>query len=171
MLNGWKMGNSVLGVDLALREFALEDAGRVRELVDDPAVSRWTSNIPHPYTRQDAVDWITQTARDPEKHPFAVVAGEEIVACVSYWPDGDDIEVGYWVGRDYWGQGVCTRGLQLMLARPDFPRDRRVIARVMVGNERSERVLQKCGFEFSADCRCPQGDKLVDARFFVRTGT
>ena len=171
MLNGWKMGNNVLGVDLALREFTLEDAGRVRELVDDPSVSRWTSNIPYPYTRQNAIDWISSTASDPDKHPFAVIAGPELVACVSYWTDGDDIEVGYWVGRDYWGQGVGTRALKLMLDRPEFPSNRRVIARVKVGNDRSMGVLEKCGFEFSDDCLCPQGDAMVDAKLFVRATT
>jgi len=169
MLNGWKMGNNVLGVDLELREFTLEDAGRVRELLDDPSVSRWTRNIPYPYTRQNAIDWITASSDDPEKHPFAVTAGEELLACVSYWPEGEDIEVGYWVGRDYWGQGVGTRALRLLLERADFPHERRVVARVKVGNERSERVLQKCGFEFSEDCLCPQDDDMVDARLFVRT--
>lgn len=167
MLNGWKMGNNVLGVELALRTFTLADAGRVRDLVDDPAVSRWTSNIPHPYTRQHAVDWITESGRDPDRHPYAVIAGEEIIACMSYWPDDDDIEVGYWVGRDYWGQGVGTRALRLLLALPDFPRDRRVIARVKVGNGRSERVLEKCGFVYAQDCLCPRGDDMVDARLFV----
>lgn len=171
MLNGWKMGNNVLGVELALREFTLEDARRVRELVDDPSVSRWTSSIPYPYTTQNAVDWITSTSEDPDKHPFAVIANQEILACVSYWLEDNDIEVGYWVGRDYWGQGVGTRALRLMLARPEFPRDRRVVARVKVGNERSERVLQNCGFVFAGDCHCPQGDDLVAARFFVRGDT
>jgi RimJ/RimL family protein N-acetyltransferase len=51
--------------------------------------------------------------------------------------------VGYWVGREYWGQGVATAALTLFLnlvtARPLF-------AFVAQHNAASIRVLQKCGF-------------------------
>ena len=102
------MGSNVLDKDIVLRQFTLQDADRVRDLVNDREVSRWTSQIPYPYTRQNAVDWITSTSENPDKNPFAVTACDELLACVSYWPEGDDIEVGYWVGRDYWGQGVAS---------------------------------------------------------------
>jgi len=51
--------------------------------------------------------------------------------------------VGYWVGREYWGQGVATAALTLFLnlvtARPLY-------AFVAQHNAASIRVLQKCGF-------------------------
>jgi len=51
--------------------------------------------------------------------------------------------VGYWVGREYWGQGIATAALTLFLnlvtARPLY-------AFVAQHNAASIRVLQKCGF-------------------------
>ena len=51
--------------------------------------------------------------------------------------------VGYWVGREYWGQGIATAALTLFLnlvtARPLY-------AFVAHHNAASIRVLQKCGF-------------------------
>jgi RimJ/RimL family protein N-acetyltransferase len=52
-------------------------------------------------------------------------------------------EVGYWIGRRFWGRGVATRALDQFLrvvpARPLY-------ARVAKDNIASIRVLDKCGF-------------------------
>jgi RimJ/RimL family protein N-acetyltransferase len=52
-------------------------------------------------------------------------------------------EVGYWLGRAYWGRGVATRALQLFLGGE---RIRPLQARVVADNLASRRVLEKCGF-------------------------
>jgi RimJ/RimL family protein N-acetyltransferase len=61
---------------------------------------------------------------------------------------GDPIrpEVGYWLGHEFWGKGIATRGLQLFLAEtPTRP----LYARVLTDNLGSLRVLQKCGFRIT----------------------
>lgn len=59
------------------------------------------------------------------------------------WDAADGREVGYWVGREFWGRGVATRALELLLeelkARPLY-------AHVARHNVASRRVLEKCGF-------------------------
>ncbi len=57
-------------------------------------------------------------------------------------------EVGYWIGRSYWGQGVATQALSELLR--EF-RERPLYARVALHNVASIRVLTKCGFTFSDD--------------------
>ncbi|MFA5787703.1 MAG: GNAT family N-acetyltransferase [Actinomycetota bacterium] len=65
--------------------------------------------------------------------------------------------VGYWVGRDYWGQGIATQALTLFLhlvaARP-------IYAFVAKHNPASIRVLQKCGFVVCAEDLA--GSRAVD---------
>ena len=56
----------------------------------------------------------------------------------------DAREVGYWIGRDYWGRGVATAALALFLEEVE-PR-RPLGAGVALGNDSSMRVLEKCGF-------------------------
>ncbi len=54
-------------------------------------------------------------------------------------------EVGYWIGKAYWGKGIATQALaqflKIVLVRPLF-------AYVANHNFASRRVLEKCGFTF-----------------------
>ena len=92
----------------------------------------------------------------------------EIVACVSFGPSGENaIEVGYWFGKRYWGQGLCTEALTMLMSQDFFPKGRDVIARVMAGNIGSESVLQKCGFTLSINCTIKISDKEIEGKLFV----
>ena len=52
-------------------------------------------------------------------------------------------EVGYWIGREFWGRGVATRALAALLAEVT---ERPLFAGVAAHNVASIRVLEKCGF-------------------------
>jgi RimJ/RimL family protein N-acetyltransferase len=66
------------------------------------------------------------------------------------WEHSGEREVGYWLGREYWGKGIATRALLLFLeqvtARPLY-------AHVAKHNLASIRVLEKCGFAFMGEDR------------------
>ena len=153
---------------MKLRKFTIQDANRVASLVGDESVSKWTSNIPFPYVEQDAIEWITGTAINSDLHPFAVEIDDEIVACVSFRPTGENtFEVGYWVGKNYWGQGICSKALCMLMSQDFFPKKGDVVARLMEGNIGSERVLQKCGFTLSENCTIEKSGKVFKGKLFV----
>jgi len=155
---------------MKLREFNLDDAERLAELVGDKSISAWTANIPYPYTVSDAEKWIKEIKIKGDRHPFAVELSGEIVACVSYWTIGTDtIEIGYWVGKKYWGKGVATSALTLLLSCSFFPKTSKVIAKILDRNIRSERVLLKCGFVFSGNCVVLKEGKELSGRYFVKS--
>jgi RimJ/RimL family protein N-acetyltransferase len=52
-------------------------------------------------------------------------------------------EVGYWIGKEYWGKGIATRALSLFL---EYVKTRPLYAHVAKHNIASYRVLEKCGF-------------------------
>lgn len=62
-----------------------------------------------------------------------------IVSCVQ----SGDREVGYWIGREYWGKGIATSALSAFLSQVDA---RPLFAHVARHNIASRRVLEKCGF-------------------------
>ena len=66
---------------------------------------------------------------------------------VSWVKDGKRL-VGYWIGREHWGNGVATRGLSDYLR---FVTDRPIYAHVAKHNFASVRVLKKCGFTICLD--------------------
>ena len=63
---------------------------------------------------------------------------------VSWEQDGVQ-EVGYWLGREFWGKGIATQALSEFLKQV---KTRPLVAHVAKGNIGSQRVLEKCGFKF-----------------------
>jgi len=57
-------------------------------------------------------------------------------------------EVGYWLGREYWGKGIATQALEEFLKSVDT---RPLYAHVAKHNIASRRVLEKCGFTVSGE--------------------
>jgi len=65
-----------------------------------------------------------------------------------------ELEVGYTIGKPYWGQGYAT---EAAAAARDFALEqlgaRRLIALIIRGNDASENVARKLGFEHERDIR------------------
>ena len=59
-------------------------------------------------------------------------------------------EVGYWLGKEYWGKGIATRALEQFL---ELIETRPLYAHVAKHNIGSRRVLEKCGFTIAAEDR------------------
>jgi RimJ/RimL family protein N-acetyltransferase len=73
--------------------------------------------------------------------------GEVAGNIVSFERDGER-EVGYMLGRDYWGKGIATRALSTFLRQV---RIRPLYAHVAKHNVASMRVLEKNGFTLSGE--------------------
>jgi RimJ/RimL family protein N-acetyltransferase len=71
-------------------------------------------------------------------------------------------EIGYWIGRPFWGRGVATRALRAFL---EDVNERPLYAGVAEGNVASIRVLEKCGFTIS---EAQAGDE--DGHVLMRLG-
>ena len=74
---------------------------------------------------------------------------EEQVAgnVVSFIHDGKR-EVGYWLGREFWGRGIATCALSVFLEQVTL---RPLYAFVAKHNLASLRVVQKCGFRILSE--------------------
>ena len=156
-------------MNIKLRNFRLEDAGNVAQLVGDEEVSKWTSNIPFPYSKQDAIAWISSTASDSSKNPYAVEKNGRLVGCVSHWPyEPGGVEIGYWLGKEFWGKGICTEALNLLLESERFPAGMNAFAKVMAKNFASQRVLEKCRFSFIQNITVCKASHEIDAKLYVR---
>jgi len=57
-------------------------------------------------------------------------------------------EVGYWLGKEFWGKGIASQALTQFL---DFVKTRPLYAHVAKHNIGSKRVLEKCGFKVAAE--------------------
>lgn len=75
-----------------------------------------------------------------------------------------ELEVGYTIGRQYWGNGYAT---EAAAASRDYALDelgaRRLIALIIHGNDASENVARKLGFEYERDVRFGSRDAKLYA--------
>jgi RimJ/RimL family protein N-acetyltransferase len=92
-----------------------------------------------------------------------VVDGEVAGNMVCFGPP-DERQVGYWLGRGFWGRGVASRALAAFLGQ--FT-ERPLHAHVAKHNTGSIRVLEKCGFEFVAEHPTPPDDPAGAELLFV----
>lgn len=72
-----------------------------------------------------------------------MVVDGQVAGNVVCWETLGVREVGYWIGRAFWGRGIATKALALFLTEMTT---RPVFAYVAAHNVGSIRVLEKCGF-------------------------
>lgn len=77
-----------------------------------------------------------------------IEVGGRVVGNVMGFEMFGEPSVCYWIGREHWGRGYATRGLEAFLAEH---RPRPLMARVAADNAGSIRVLEKCGFVVSGE--------------------
>jgi len=139
--------------DIRLRTWEAGDEEVLPGLANNRRIWRnLTNRFPHPYERQNAVDWIRVANEKPDdaRH-LAILAGDAVVGGVGFERLEDlgtrTAEIGYWVGEPYWGRGIATRALilatELALGEFDFVR---LQAGVLGWNDASCRVLEKAGY-------------------------
>ena len=72
-----------------------------------------------------------------------VLFNEHVAGNMVSFEMSDKREVGYWIGKEYWGKGIATKALTMFL---DYVKARPLYAHVAKHNIGSRRVLEKCGF-------------------------
>jgi RimJ/RimL family protein N-acetyltransferase len=72
-----------------------------------------------------------------------ILYGDQVAGNIVSWEHDGEHEVGYWLGREFWGKGLATQALRLLLAQATT---RPLYAHVVKHNFASIRVLEKCGF-------------------------
>lgn len=72
-----------------------------------------------------------------------IVVNDQVVGHIASFDYVGEREITYWLGREFWGQGIATRALAAFL---QIETTRPLHARAAQDNIGSLRVLQKCGF-------------------------
>ena len=132
----------------------MADAPEVQRLAGSPEVASTTLNVPHPYEDGMAEAWISRHALEFEEKKMLVLAitfGNRLVGAISLRlePEQRRAELGYWIGRPYWGQGYATEAVAAVLAFGFASLGlNRIQATHVTRNPASGRVMQKAGMLF-----------------------
>ena len=140
----------ILASPVALRRLAISDAPRVQLLAGERAVAETTALIPHPYPDGAAIAWIEEQAQAwtaGKEYTYAIEMDSVLVGVIDLRPVAAEREnLGYWIGRAYWGRGYATAAANALIALAFalFDIDR-VTASHLARNPASQRVMEKCG--------------------------
>jgi RimJ/RimL family protein N-acetyltransferase len=139
-----------------IRPWRKEDAAPLTSIANNKKI--WLNvrdRFPHPYTVNDAIQWIGYNSDIKPVQTFAVVYKGQIAGSVGVLMKEDvyrkSIEVGYFIGEPFWGKGIATRAVELILEYIEREFDVvRIYAEVFEHNKASMRVLEKAGFHLES---------------------
>ena len=103
---------------------------------------------------------LARVLADPANIIRAVVSGDAVVGQIGSWDDDGARNVGYWIGREHWGNGYATAALRRLIT---IDTTRPLWAHIADHNVGSKRVVERCGFVLD---RSVQEDVLE--RIYVR---
>ncbi len=135
--------------EIILRDVRDEDLPIFFEQQLDPE-----ANYIAAFTRKDPTDhdaFMAHWARiraDETTINQTVLCDGQVAGSVASFEDFGQLEVTYWLGREFWGKGIATRALAAFLK---YQTTRPIYAHAAKDNLASLRVLQKCGFVITGE--------------------
>lgn len=155
------------------------DQAAYLEHLNDPGVTDWMLVIPHPYTEQDANFWVRHcldaAAANPQITELAVRRNDGFLVGgiglrLTTGLGHHRGELGYWLGRPFWGHGLATAAVRAMIAYGFATFGlKRIQATAFPGNKASHRVLEKAGFQREGLLKCYhlKNGLLIDACMYA----
>jgi len=162
-------------MNFELREWQLSDIKSLAENAND--IDVWNNlrdYIPNPYSEKDAEEFIKMIlSQENPKTILAICVDGKAVGSIGIIL-GKDVEritaeLGYWLGKKYWGKGIMTQAIKQMTeyAFENFP-IHKIFATPFDFNIGSQKVLQKAGFKREAILKqhAIKNGKIIDLHYY-----
>ncbi len=148
-------GGIVNTVSTGLRLLGTDDAKRLFEILSDPAVSSPIRLFRQPFTMPQAEEWCARAEASAAakselllaavRKADAVIAGNAGIHLIQ---DENMAEIGYWVAREYWGQGLAREMTASVIALARSRLDLKgLCATTAASNDASRHILEKFAFK------------------------
>lgn len=139
------------GPRLLLRPPVLNDAGALfQRVARDPEVTKYLLWAPHPDVAATRRVITEKLNAGPDERTWVIElrnSGEVIGLASCRRPVPHSVEIGYCLGRRWWGKGVMAEAIEMLLTALNADGGvYRVWATCSVDNERSARLLERSGF-------------------------
>lgn len=139
-------------IAIKLRNLHASDTSRLAQLANNRKIyDNVRDRFPHPYTKKNAEAFIEHLEKSDAEKVFAIEYNGELCGLIGLILQEDvyrkSAEIGFWLGEHYWGKGIATKAVELMV---DYAFTELKLIRIYAGvfefNEGSMRVLEKNGF-------------------------
>lgn len=168
-------GPLLSGKGFRLRSWHIDDARSLQRHADDERVSLGLSDrFPWPYSVDDAIAFLRSAVAAVDSSLAIEIDGNAVGGVGIRSGEGENrisAEIGYWIGRTYWGRGVMTRVIALWCDHLFATRTlQRLQANVFETNPASARVLEKCGFAYEGTRRQAviKRGVVIDLRMYAK---
>lgn len=139
--------DAIVSDRLRIRPIVPRDARVFATLGRDPEVFRWIPEITPPF---DAHGWVKEVMENPEnflRHAVEIDRTGRVIGAVQLNRRSNLIlQIGYWFGKPFWGQGYATEMVEAVLRFLDERTSEPVHAAVHPDNIASRCVLENNGF-------------------------
>jgi RimJ/RimL family protein N-acetyltransferase len=172
-----KLQLPILGAEV--RTWQESDLEPLVRAANDPAVARHLRDrFPHPYETAHGMAFLQSVARRPIESLWAIALDGTVVGGIGL-ELGHDVErvsaeIGYWLGRPFWGRGVATAALRAVteFAFAEFELTR-IFALPFDSNPASIRVLEKAGYVLEGRLRrsAIKYGVILDQRIYAAYGS
>jgi [ribosomal protein S5]-alanine N-acetyltransferase len=150
----------------------------IKELIEhlnNKNITDWLFLLPDSYTEEEAKKWLNfckESEKKKDNYLFAIEVNGNFVGGIGLHKKMEHcFDVGYWIAERYWGKSYATEALKAItdLALNELKIDR-VQAYVFDGNIASEKVLEKCGYEYEGYIRKShkKGDVFFNSKLFAK---
>ena len=144
---------------IALRRWRESDVYALFALASEPVVGEM-AKFPVHADRAESLRVIHEIFCRPEFYAVTSSDGDTVLGSISLHPavkgsdvyEAEEITIGYWMGRPYWGKGFMTEAVKTLCERcrdTGMFRCRRIIGYTSRDNTGSQRVMEKAGFRHS----------------------
>lgn len=153
--------------EIRLRETTESDLPILFEQQHDPIAVHMAA-----FTSKDPNDWPaflahwTTILHDPAIINRTILVDGEVAGNIGSYLMFGEREVGYGLGRKYWGRGVATAALRAFL---EIVTERPLHARAIKDNVASLRVLDKCGFVITGEDRGYANGRGAEVEEYILT--
>jgi ribosomal-protein-alanine N-acetyltransferase len=164
---------------VTIRPWTLNDAASVVKIANNRNI--WNTvrdRFPYPYTETDAVHFLKTSVEKKPLENFCIEADGIVAGSIGVMlfeqNHRKNVEVGYFVGEEFWGKGLATEALRLMMPHILENFDViRIFGVVLENNRSSMRVLEKNGFTLECIHRkaSVKNDQVLDEYIWVRFNT
>jgi RimJ/RimL family protein N-acetyltransferase len=150
-----KISTRLTGRNIILRKLKATDADSITLYINDKSIVKWLISVPYPYKKNFAEQFIRSRfneRRTKKSFTFGVTlkSVDEVIGIIDLsdidWED-KKAEIGYWIGKKFWGQGYMTEAINLT---SEFGfrelKLNKIYARVFEGNQASMKILEKNNF-------------------------
>ena len=140
---------------LVLRPWREDDAAALYRWASDPEIGPAAGWVPH-RDEADSLEVLRHVLMAENTWAVTIRGSDEPLGSFGVFPTdfsggGAQPEIGYWLARPYWGQGYIPEAVRAALKLCFEAGASAVWISHFPKNEKSHRVVEKCGFRYVAD--------------------